>query len=678
MLTKNSVNIYGTPHNHRTKYPVNISAFTCTLDIIYLFLTKTNVIVLSSISLSVQHLSRNGTAASSRNPEKKRPSGTQMEKITVEEGNSSGTAGPVRGSKRKRKSSETVSKEAENRCSNPGMEQNQPEELMKWFMEVDQLHENHKEVKENALLANICAALEEKIVQHQLNILTHADQIVEILTNVELPKWKRWQQLACIGIQLQTLHLKNLEKQFTTVAKVLLGIYKQLLKQQDWNIFSLHASMPKMENFALTLFRKLVTKALVVEKQPVMQNYSQRPLILKVGVQFSMTVRFLVNIPEIWLKVKPVFDKDVEEAKTVKGFRLFDFNKDVMKPFEDTDGGLVVEFGQMSLKETKSRIKGSSENLLTVTEELHIIKFMTEFQYARQMFNIEASSLPVVVISSTSQVTNAWASIMWWNTVSTSEPWDLSLFLHPPPLTWEQLSQVLSWQFYTIGQRWLDEMQLSMLRDKIVGARENGEVPEAGGTTGADVEGHCDVLVDWRSFSKNESGWIWIDAFLDLIKKHLLDLWKNGYIMGFVTSKRVKQLLQEKQSGTFLLHFTESNGDAAITFSWVDRDSNDKSIVTTVEPYTKKELSKHDLLHIIYHFRLESNLWGFPLQRDPLLYFYPDVPKDPNLEKHKSPESPSEDGYLRRAHPFKADDPIASGNDDLEENGQLIHNTVKT
>ncbi|XP_065328110.1 signal transducer and activator of transcription 1-like [Pelmatolapia mariae] len=306
-----------------------------------------------------------------------------------------------------------------------------------------------------------------EIVQHQLNILTRAAKIVEILTNVELPKWKRWQQLACIGIQLHTLHLKNLEKQFTTVAKVLLGIYKQLLKQQDWNVFSLHASMPKMENFALTLFRKLVTKALVVEKQPVMQNYSQRPLILKVGVQFSMTVRFLVNIPEIRLKVKPVFDKDVEEAKTVKGFRLFDFNKDVMKPFEDTDGGLMVEFGQMSLKETKSRIKGSSENLLTVTEELHIIKFMTEFQYARQMFNIEASSLPVVVISSTSQVTNAWASIMWWNMLSTREPWDLSLFLHPPPLPWEHLSQVLSWQFYTVGQRWLNKMQLSMLRDKI-------------------------------------------------------------------------------------------------------------------------------------------------------------------------------------------------------------------
>lgn len=114
------------------------------------------------------------------------------------------------------------------------------------------------------------------------------------LTAVELPKWKRLQQLACIGIQPRTSltrHLKRLEKglkiyylfffiltkkkklcireplllqqlftpntsvfRFTTVAKILLGINNQLLKQQDWNQFNLHAK------FVLSLFKKLVTK----------------------------------------------------------------------------------------------------------------------------------------------------------------------------------------------------------------------------------------------------------------------------------------------------------------------------------------------------------------------------------------------------------------------------------
>ena len=43
------------------------------------------------------------------------------------------------------------------------------------------------------------------------------------------------------------------------------------------------------------------------------------------------------------------------------------------------------------------------------------------------------------------------------------------MFLDPPPLTWQQMSQAISWQFLTVGQRGLDEHQLSMIREKIVG-----------------------------------------------------------------------------------------------------------------------------------------------------------------------------------------------------------------
>lgn len=109
--------------------------------------------------------------------------------------------------------------------------------------------------------------------------------------------------------------------------------------------------------------------------------------------------------------------------------------------------------------------------------------------------SVQASTLPVVVISSTNQVTSAWASVMWYNTLSTSEPrvpmthsyskvsgleptvckvcdfvlQNLSLFLEPPPLSWTQLSQVLSWQFLSVGQRELDENQLEDLKERIVG-----------------------------------------------------------------------------------------------------------------------------------------------------------------------------------------------------------------
>lgn len=41
--------------------------------------------------------------------------------------------------------------------------------------------------------------------------------------------------------------------------------------------------------------------------------------------------------------------------------------------------------------------------------------------------------------------------------------------------------------------------------------------------------------------------------------------------MGFVSKKRAKELLQEKENGTFLLRFSESKKEGAVTFSWVER-----------------------------------------------------------------------------------------------------------
>lgn len=41
-------------------------------------------------------------------------------------------------------------------------------------------------------------------------------------------------------------------------------------------------------------------------------------------------------------------------------------------------------------------------------------------------------------------------------------------------------------------------------------------------------------------------------------------------IMGFVSKEKSQVLLQEKTTGTFILRFSESSKDGAITFSWVE------------------------------------------------------------------------------------------------------------
>lgn len=45
-------------------------------------------------------------------------------------------------------------------------------------------------------------------------------------------------------------------------------------------------------------------------------------------------------------------------------------------------------------------------------------------------------------------------------------------------------------------------------------------------------------------------------------------------IVGFVSRTRTEQLLQEKQAGTFLLRFSETSEEVAISFSWVDGGGN--------------------------------------------------------------------------------------------------------
>lgn len=42
--------------------------------------------------------------------------------------------------------------------------------------------------------------------------------------------------------------------------------------------------------------------------------------------------------------------------------------------------------------------------------------------------------------------------------------------------------------------------------------------------------------------------------------------------MGFISKEREKALLSDKCPGTFLLRFSESSREGAITFTWVEHD----------------------------------------------------------------------------------------------------------
>ncbi|KAJ8246649.1 hypothetical protein GJAV_G00253890 [Gymnothorax javanicus] len=470
----------------------------------------------------------------------------------------------------------------------------------------------------------------EEVVRQLADVLNMVEQVEYTLISEELPEWKRRHQIACIGGPPNAC-LDQLQTWFTSVAESLQQVRQQLKKLQELEQKYTYENDPItqkksfLEDRAFSLFRNLVISSFVVERQPCMPTNSHRPLVLKTGVQFTVRVRLLVKLQEFnyQLKVKVSFDKDVPERSTLKGFRKFNIlgtHTKVMN-MEDSNGGLAAEFRHLQLKEQKAT-GNRNEGPLIVTEELHSISFETQLCQPDLVIEMEICSLPLVVISNVSQMPSGWASVMWYNMLC-SEPKNLSFFLNPPSARWSQLSEVLSWQFSSVTKRGLNAEQLSMLGDKLLG-REAAGNPEG--------------LIPWTKFCKNPNEknlafWLWIEGILDLIKRHLLSLWNDGCIIGFVSKERERFLLKDKCPGTFLLRFSESSREGAITFTWVESSPNEESQFHAVEPYTKRELAAVSFPDIIRNYKVMA---AENIPENPLRFLYPNIPKDSAFGKYYS------------------------------------------
>uniref|UniRef100_A0AAR2KJX3 Signal transducer and activator of transcription n=1 Tax=Pygocentrus nattereri TaxID=42514 RepID=A0AAR2KJX3_PYGNA len=433
-----------------------------------------------------------------------------------------------------------------------------------------------------------------------VNLLKLADHIQFVLISVEIPEWKRRQQMACIGGPPNAC-LDQLQSWFTALAECLQQTRQQLNKLQELVLkFSydndpITLGMSTLQEQALTLFKNVLVNSIVVERQPCMPTHPQRPLVLKTGVQFTVKLRLLVKLPELncQLKVTASFDNDLNEKNTVKGSRRFNIlgtSTKVMN-MEESNGCLTAEFRHLAP--------------LLIMEELHFISFDTQLNQPGLCIDLKTTSLPVVVISHISQLPSAWASILWYNMLCTDSQ-NLPFFLNPPPMKWGELAKVLSWQFSSITKRGLSAEQLSMLADKLLGDPEK--------------------LVLWTKFNKKATCfWLWIDGILDLIKRYLLNIWNDGLIMGFIRKEKERTLLQDKKPGTFLLRFSETCREGGITITWVENLQNGEPQIHSVKPYTKADLVSISFPDVIQNYTL---LAVNNTPENPLLYLYPDIPKD--------------------------------------------------
>ncbi|KAI4588406.1 hypothetical protein MJG53_002814 [Ovis ammon polii x Ovis aries] len=434
-------------------------------------------------------------------------------------------------------------------------------------------------------------------VQEALSKMTQIVNETDLLMNSmlveELQDWKRRQQIACIGGPL-------------------------------------HNGLDQLQNCSF-----------VVERQPCMPTHPQRPMVLKTLIQFTVKLRLLIKLPELnyQVKVKASIDKNASTLSN-RRFVLCGTHVKAMSIEESSNGSLSVEFRHLQPKEMKSsagnkgnEVRGKSLNIMTqyvkITSEKQFYYFMVSItllvylRLALQWMNrlkeqTDAAQGCHMVTEELHSITFETQICLYGLTIDLE---NLVFFNNPPSATLSQLLEVMSWQFSSYVGRGLNSDQLNMLAEKLT-------------VQSSYTDGH----LTWAKFCKEHlpgksfTFWTWLEAILDLIKKHILPLWIDGYIMGFVSKEKERLLLKDKMPGTFLLRFSESHL-GGITFTWVDHSENGEVRFHSVEPYNKGRLSALPFADILRDYKV---IMAENIPENPLKYLYPDIPKDKAFGKHYS------------------------------------------
>uniref|UniRef100_A0AAQ6AN91 Signal transducer and activator of transcription n=1 Tax=Amphiprion ocellaris TaxID=80972 RepID=A0AAQ6AN91_AMPOC len=484
-----------------------------------------------------------------------------------------------------------------------------------WFLE-----------KEKEILAS--ADLAEQSILSDINkVLDWTDDLINLLVKKELVEWQRRQQKACIGAP-DNVCLDQLEKWFTSVAECLFQVRGFLSKLEElsgkvsYENDPVKARRPALQKRADTLLKELLKSAFVVETQPSMPQ-GKGPLVLRTNVQFSVKTRLLVKFPELNHSMKVDVSMDRYRRFNVMGTTTKNLNM-----AESQNGGMVADFRHLvsdnDFKGKKSSVATEETISLSVTEELHLIYFNTVFELKGLAVGMQACSLPVVIISNSSQQQSAWASVLWFNMLS-QDPKDVVFFASSPAAPWPQFGEMLSWQFLSATKLGLNPDQLEMIAHRLFGVYLCLKQP---------------ILLQENL---PETFWVWFDGILFMVKTYLVDLWKEGLIMGFVSKGKEKSLLKKKKRGTFLLRFSESV-IGGITFSWVETAITGEPDVKTVQPFTKEDLSQIPFHEIIRNFQL---LEADNVPENPLLYLYPDTPKDRAFGKYYTEKTGDDSPYIK-------------------------------
>ncbi|XP_004466219.1 signal transducer and activator of transcription 6 [Dasypus novemcinctus] len=435
--------------------------------------------------------------------------------------------------------------------------------------------------------------------------------------------WKRQQQLAGNGAPFEE-SLAPLQER----CESLVDIYSQL--QQEVGAAGGELE-PKTRASLLSrldeVLRTLVTSSFLVEKQP--------PQVLKTQTKFQAGVRFLLGLRFLGAPAKPplvradmVTEKQARELSMPQGPGAgAESSGEIINhtvPLENSIPGNCCSalFKNLLLKKIKRCERKGTES---VTEEKCAVLFSSSFTLGpnKLPIQLQALSLPLVVIVHGNQDNNAKATILWDNAFSEMERVP---FVVAERVPWEKMCETLNLKFMAeVGtNRGLLPEHFLFLAQKIFN------------DSSLSMEAFQHRSVSWSQFNKEIllgrgfTFWQWFDGVLDLTKRCLRSYWSDRLIIGFISKQYVTSLLLNEPDGTFLLRFSDSE-IGGITIAHVIRGQDGSPQIENIQPFSAKDLSIRSLGDRIRDLAQLKNL-------------YPKKPKDEAFRSHYKPEQMGKDG----------------------------------
>lgn len=448
-------------------------------------------------------------------------------------------------------------------------------------------------------------------------------EAVQALVLKRIQIWKRQQQLAGNGAPFDESMIPLQER-----CESLVDIYSQL--QQE--VGAAGGELEPKTHAALLnrldeVLRTLVSSSFLVEKQP--------PQVLKTQTKFQAGVRFLLGLRFLGSPAKfPLVRADMVTEKQARELSMpqgpgtgAESTGEITNntvPLENSVSGNCCSalFKNLLLKKIKRCERKGTES---VTEEKCAVLFSTSFTLGSNKLPIQlqALSLPLVVIVHGNQDNNAKATILWDNAFSEM---DRVPFVVAERVPWEKMCETLNLKFMAeVGtNRGLLPEHFLFLAQKIF--NDNS----------LSIEAFQHRSVSWSQFNKEIllgrgfTFWQWFDGVLDLTKRCLKSYWSDRLIIGFISKQYVTSLLLNEPDGTFLLRFSDSE-IGGITIAHVIRGQDGSPQIENIQPFSAKDLSIRSLGDRIRDLAQLKNL-------------YPKKPKDEAFRSHYKHEQIGKDG----------------------------------